>query len=225
MADVPLIDRLRVPWRPRPAGSRQPPPGGGADWRATIRSRIFVSAVLLAGWAVVIEARLLHLQVIQHGDLMAKAEKQQLRVVKTPAKRGEIVDRKGRVLAYSVDADTVFADPTEIEDPDETAAALCGALDGCDGRERAAIAAKLRRDSQFVYVARKVSPAEEQRVRELKLKGVDFVKESRRYYPNIALGAHLLGYVGTENNGLAGLEAAYDSQVRGLEGKALVQTG
>ena len=224
MADEPVISRFRIPRWTRPAGLRQATPPSPSDWRATVRSRLVVSAVLFGCWAVAIEARLLHLQVVQHADMMAKAEKQQLRVLKTPAKRGEILDRKGRVLAYSVDADSVFADPSEIEDPDAIAAAVCAALDDCDGRERSSIAAKLRRDSQFVYVARKVSPAEEQRIRELKLKGIDFVKESRRYYPNLALAAHLLGYVGTENNGLAGLEAAYDSQVRGLEGKVLVQT-
>ena len=72
--------------------------------------------------------------------------------------------------------------------------------------------------------APKVSPDEEQRVRDLKLQGVGFVKESRRYYPNKELAAHVLGYVGLDNAGLGGLESSFDAQVRGREGKLLVQT-
>ena len=93
-----------------------------------------------------------------------------------------------------------------------------------DARERQEMAQDLRRDSQFVYLARKLSPDEAQRVKALELKGVGFIKESRRYYPKKELAAHVLGYVGLDNTGLAGLESTYDPQVRGREGKVLVQT-
>ena len=86
------------------------------------------------------------------------------------------------------------------------------------------MAQALRRDTQFAYLARKVSPDEAQRVKALELKGVGFVKESRRYYPKKELAAHVLGYVGLDNTGLAGLESTYDAQVRGREGKVLIQT-
>ena len=147
-----------------------------------------------------------------------------MRTVTAPAKRGEILDRTGRVLAYSVDADSVFADPTEIEDPDVVASDVCAALDECDAADRQAMAKKLRGSGQFTYLQRKVSPDEEQRIRDLKLKGIGFLKESRRYYPNKELAAHVLGYVGLDNGGLGGLESSYDTQVKGREGKLLVQT-
>ena len=86
------------------------------------------------------------------------------------------------------------------------------------------MAQALRRDTQFAYLARKVSPDEAQRVKALELKGVGFVKESRRYYPKKELAAHVLGYVGLDNVGLAGLESTYDAQIRGREGKVLIQT-
>ena len=101
---------------------------------------------------------------------------------------------------------------------------MCGALDECDAADRQAMAKKLRGSGQFTYLQRKVSPDEEQRIRDLKLKGVGFLKESRRYYPNKELAAHVLGYVGLDNGGLGGLESSYDTQVRGREGKLLVQT-
>ena len=75
---------------------------------------------MLALWAAGIEARLVHLQVVRHGDLMARAERQQLGTSEAPAKRGDIVDRRGHVLATSVDADTIYAVPSDIDDPDGT---------------------------------------------------------------------------------------------------------
>src|SRR4051794_3699068 len=209
---------FRLPWLRR---CRRSEP---VDWRTTVRRRLAVGALLFGMWTVAIEARLVYLQVRQYGSFMARAQKQQMRTVTAPAKRGEILDRTGRVLAYSVDADSVFADPTEIDNPDAVARAVCGALDECAAADRQAMARKLRGAGQFTYLQRKVSPDEEQRIRALKLHGVAFLKESRRYYPNKELAAHVLGYVGLDNAGLGGLESAYDAQVRGKEGKLLVQT-
>jgi cell division protein FtsI (penicillin-binding protein 3) len=193
-------------------------------WRQTLHSRLLVGAVIFGLWTAGIQARLLYLQVVQHSDMQARADRQHNRLITAPAKRGEIVDRSGRVLAYSVDADTIFADPSEVEHPDDAARLVCAAIEGCDARDRQEMARNLRRDSQFVYLARKVSVDDAQRVKALKLKGIAFLKESRRYYPKKELASHVLGYVGLDNTGLAGLESTYDSQVRGREGKIFVQT-
>jgi cell division protein FtsI (penicillin-binding protein 3) len=193
------------------------------DWRAGMRSRVIASVVLFALWTAAIEARLFYLQVVEHAEFMTLADRQQLRTIKAPAKRGEILDRGGNVLAYSVDADSVFADPTQIEDPEGVAAAVCKAVEACSPRDRQWMLQQLARKGQFAYLARKISPAEERRIRDLKLKGVGFLKEWRRYYPKRTLAAHVLGYVGTDNDGLAGLESTYDGQIRGHDGKVLVQ--
>jgi cell division protein FtsI (penicillin-binding protein 3) len=194
------------------------------DWRATVRSRLFVCAVAIAAWTAAIEARLVYLQVVDHADLLARADRQQMRTVVPPAKRGEIFDRKGRVLAYSVDADTIAAVPTEIDDPAEVAAQVCRALDGCNADRRQAIAKNLGRRTPFAYVARQVTPEEAKRVRALDLQGITLLKESRRYYPNSELAAHVIGYVGLDNVGLGGIESAYDSRIRGNDGKVLIQS-
>jgi len=96
-----------------------------------LRRRLMVAAGVLACWVLAIEVRLVVLQVWQHDELSARAERQQSETQKTPGKRGEIVDRHGRLLAYSVDADTIYAVPTDIADPVAAAALLCGALDDC----------------------------------------------------------------------------------------------
>jgi cell division protein FtsI (penicillin-binding protein 3) len=193
-------------------------------WRGRLQSRLTAVAIMFGVWTISIEARLLYLQVVQHADLKARADRQQLETIDVPAKRGEILDRHGRVLAYSVDADTIFANPTENDDPEGTASAVCGALKDCNKATRVAMARALRKSTQFVYLARKVTPEESARVKELNLKGIAFLKENRRYYPKNELAAHVLGYVGTDNVGLAGLESAYDSSVRGKDGKVLVTT-
>lgn len=195
-----------------------------ADWRATLRQRAAVTAALLALWAAGIEARLVYLQVFRHADLVARAERQQMRTIPAPSKRGDILDRRGRVLATSVDADSIYAVPSEIGDTDAAAAKLCAALDDCSPKERRAIADRLGRQKNFAYVRRQVSPEEVRRVAALNLDGIGFVKENRRFYPNKELAASLLGYVGLDNVGLSGIEASYDSQIRGKAGAVLIHT-
>jgi cell division protein FtsI (penicillin-binding protein 3) len=189
-----------------------------------LKSRLFVAAGALVLWALAIETRLIVLQVIQHGELVARAERQQMSTVAAPAKRGEIYDRNGRLLAYSVDADTIYAVPTEIADAAKTANALCDALEDCTRKSREELRERLSQPRSFVYVRRRASPTQAKRVAGLGLEGIGFRQESKRYYPNRELAAHLLGYVGVDNVGLGGLEATYDKTVRGREGKLLVQT-
>jgi cell division protein FtsI (penicillin-binding protein 3) len=194
------------------------------DWRRTVRRRLAVAAAVFLLWSIGIEARLVYLQVYRHADLSARAERQQSRTVEAAAKRGEITDRDGRVLAYSVDADSIYAVPTDIDDPDAAAAALCGALADCARNERQALAERIRRGRAFVYVRRQATPEQARRVAALDLEGVGFMKESRRFYPNKELAAHLLGYVGLDNAGLGGIEATYDKLIRGRAGTVLIQT-
>ncbi len=193
-------------------------------WRTTLKSRIVVAAVGLFLWSTAIEARLVYLQVYRHADLAARAERQQLRTVAASGKRGEILDRRGRVLAYSVDADSIYAVPTEIADADRAAAALCAALADCSSADRQSLAERIRRGRAFAYVRRQVTPDQARRVADLQLEGVGFMKENRRFYPNKELAAHLLGYVGLDNNGLAGIEATYDNLIKGHAGTVLIQT-
>ncbi len=211
-------------WRSRATSrARRTQPATVPDWRGTVRSRLVVGAVLCAAWTVAIEARLLYLQVFQHSEMVARAARQRQNTIEAPARRGEIFDRNGNLLAYTVDADSIIADPGEIEAPDTVAATICRALDRCDAAEKLAIAKNLRRTGQFAWVARKVSPDEERRVRALDIKGIGFFKESRRFYPKRELLAHVLGYVGLDDVGLAGLESAYDVPIRGRAGRVLIQ--
>ena len=192
-------------------------------WRRTVRRRVVVAACIMTLWGIVIEARLVQLQVFRHEALVERAARQQSRSIVTHPKRGEILDREGRVLAYSVDADTVVAVPDDVDDPSGTTAQLCEVL-GCSDAQRNRIEENLSRDGQFAWVRRHVSVSTARQIRRLDLPGIGFLKEDKRFYPNGELAAHLIGYVGIDNQGLHGLESLHDEEIRGLPGKVLVQT-
>jgi cell division protein FtsI (penicillin-binding protein 3) len=202
------------------------------NWRATVRRRLFFAAAVFVLWGAGIQARLVYLQVTRHEDLQARAERQSARTIPISAKRGDILDRHGRVLAYSVESDSVYGVPGEIQDAGKVAAALCGALGDCSDKEQDALANRLRQRRAFVYIRRQISLAQARRIADLEVEGrrivdaglVGFIKEDRRFYPKKELAAQLLGFVGVDNKGLAGIEAAYDSQIRGAQGTLLYQT-
>ena len=137
------------------------------DWRTTLRQRLTVAVCLLLAWSAAIEARLVYLQIFRHADLTARADRQQSRTIESPAKRGEILDRNGRILARSIDADTIYAVPTELGDPDQAAVSLCRALRDCGPGDRTAIADRIRKGKHFAYVRRQVSPDQARRVADL----------------------------------------------------------
>ena len=196
---------------------------GTAAWREILRRRVVTVAALLAVWAVVIEGRLVVLQVVRHADLAARAERQQMRTQPLPPKRGDILDRHGRILATSVDADSIVAVPTEIGDAKATVQTLCAALGDCTPKDQQSLTDRLSQRRPFAYVRRQVGQDQAQRVAALNLDGIGFVKESKRFYPNRELAAHLLGWVGLDNKGLDGLESAYDAQIKGKAGTVLVE--
>ena len=196
-------------------------------WRSGLKRRVVIMLAISGFWTVTIAARLVQVQAFQHDYYVARAAKQQLREVRQDPKRGDIVDRHGRILAYSVDAEGVGLDPTEVGDPARTVRAVCAALGDCTAKEHAEFVTRLRKDSdaQFMYLrkSRQVSPGQAIDVGRLNLPGVILVGETRRYYPNKELAAHVLGFVGEENKGLGGIESSYDSTIRGRSGRVLIQ--
>lgn len=193
-----------------------------AQWRQMMRRRVFFVAVGLALWTVGVGARLFYLQSEQHGAYTARARKQQGATIKTWPPRGQIVDRDGHILAGHRDSHSIFAFPSEINDPERTARKLCEALDPCDEVFYGQLVNRLSSDRSFVYVRRRVSDDELARVEAFGLAGVRFEKVPDRWYPNGKLGAHLLGHVGIDNQGLAGLEFAYNSEVQGRPGQKII---
>jgi cell division protein FtsI/penicillin-binding protein 2 len=86
-------------------------------WQQTVRGRVLFAAALFAVWAIAIEARLAWLQVYRHEAMLSEATAQKDREIKVNPRRGDIVDRRGRTLAISVDAESIYADPASVEYP------------------------------------------------------------------------------------------------------------
>ncbi|MCA1591565.1 MAG: transpeptidase family protein [Acidobacteria bacterium] len=187
------------------------------------RRRALVVAVFLCVWMVIAGLRLVYLQTSQHEWLSRRARAQQLDSEPLSPVRGLIVDRQGRELARSVDCDSFFAVPTEIENVDETAARLASVLK-TDGT---ALASRLKGAKEahrgFLWLARKLDEAQSQAVSELKIKGVYAMQEPKRRYPNGTLAAHVLGFVGLDDKGLGGVEQIYNASLVGDAGKLLLE--
>ena len=190
-------------------------------WRRNYRRRLLTLGVGLAIWTAGIEARLAFLQVVRHTAYLTKAINQQSDIETLAPKRAEIVDRNGEVLAYSIDADTVVVNPRQVKDAEGTARALCEAFGDCTPKDRADLLAKLKKSSAFEYLRRPVAPAMAAAVRALELPGVRIDTEPKRFYPKRELAAQVVGFVNRDNNGLGGVELAFNDKISGKPGKAL----
>jgi cell division protein FtsI (penicillin-binding protein 3) len=178
---------------------------------------------VLAAWAAAVEGRFAYLQTVDHEWLLNEADNRQQRSIPDFAKRGEIVDRNGQILAYSVEADTVFAIPTAIKKPVETADKLCRVLTDCTPDFRALMLKIFTSKKAFGYVRRQVTPDEAAAVASLKLTGIGLRSETKRFYPKKELGAHLVGFVNIDSAGLGGVEKAFNKYIKGVDGMSLVQ--
>jgi len=179
---------------------------------------VVVLATLLVLLAVV-ALRLVWLQVVAAPAYAEKAEKQRLRDITIPARRGTIYDRDGEPLAMTVDAKTVYGTPFQVKDKVGTATAIAGVLGG----DPAEYQAKLSRKSGFVYIARKVDARVAADLEALELEGIGFLDDSKRVYPGGSLACQILGFVGIDDQGLAGIEAEYDSLLSGKPGILLAE--
>ncbi len=173
---------------------------------------------------MVILGRLIWLQVATHSDYVELAVRQQQRTFEVAPRRGVLYDRNMRELAMTVLVDSVYGVPTEIQDKDATAAALARVvhMDPTDNFTTSRqIDGRFHASRNFAWVARKLDPPTIARVKALNLKGIYFQKEFKRFYPNDELAAQVLGYVGTDDTGLGGLERRFDKDLHGAPGHEL----
>ncbi len=187
--------------------------------RNSAHLRLYLLAGILLVWFAAIVLRLIDLQIFQYGEFEARAHHQQQRTVEISPKRGIIYDRSGHELAMSINVDSGFAVPSEIPDL-ATTISLITRITKEDPRE---ILAKCKASRSFCWVARKADAEVADRIKALNLKGIYFEKESKRFYPKRELAAHVLGYVGMDDEGLSGIEREYDDQLRGKPGRMLIQ--
>lgn len=182
-------------------------------------ARVIGLFVLMALSLSALAARLVLLQVRDGATYEALAIEQRVRRIALPAERGTIYDRSMHELALSLPAKAIFADPALIQDPLGTVARLAEILEVKPGALRGSLTA----ESRFEYLARGVDLAVANRVALLDLPGIGFIDEPKRTYPGGSLAAQVLGFVGVDGAGLAGLELQWERVLAGRAGRMLVE--
>ena len=178
------------------------------------RVRIVIIGSFFGLLFLAVVGRAFYLQIIQHEELVKRAEKQHQRIVPLTPARGAIMDRNGTPLAVSVEMDSCYGEPRHIQDVPGTAEVLAPLL----GTPKQELIKKLSTGKSFVWLERRLTPEIAQRVKNMKLKGIGFAKENKRFYPNVEIAAHVLGFTGQDPNGLEGVELKYDTTILGNTG-------
>ncbi|MBM2615264.1 penicillin-binding protein [Actinoplanes sp. LDG1-06] len=193
--------------------------------------RLRVGAVLALSLFVMIGIRLVVLQVAsspEDAQMLMDLRKDRLAEVTLPAPRGSILDRDGSVLAHSVEARFIGADPGLVKDPAQTAAILSPMI-GVPQSKLIPLMTPHERpgggESRFEFLAQGVDISTGDRIAAMKLDGIVVKEDERRDVPNANLAANLIGWTGSDNSGLEGLEARYDSLLRGTDGERVFEIG
>lgn len=191
--------------------------------RTMLRRTLFLMIVCGIVAFSVLAIRLYKLQIVDHDFYEDMAIGQQMRETSTSASRGTIYDCNMNVLAMSADVENVYLSPAEIEKYGEDIDLIADNLSEILDIDREKILEKATtKGSWYVTVARKIEPDVADRIREFKkeydLKGVRLESDTKRYYPNSSLACHVIGFVGTDNCGLNGVEARYDKLLAGVDG-------
>lgn len=211
-----------------PRGENGRAPGGGPN-RMMLRRTLFLLSVCGIAVFLVLGARLYQIQIVQHDEYEAAAIAQQVRETTVSAARGTIYDRNGVVLAMSAGVDTVYISPAEIERYDEDKEAIARGLSEILGVDYETILKKAgNTNSWYEVVARKVEEDVAEQVRQFKSDGgyvgIKIESDTKRYYPNGSMAAHVIGFVGLDNTGLGGIESCYDSVLSGESGYVMRST-
>jgi len=184
-----------------------------------IRQRIIFIQILIVSSIFLLGAKSFDIQIFKAKELSKKAEKDHSRYITVKGERGQIFDRNMIKLATSIDTISITANPSRIETPGLVAKKLSKIL----GTNQKKLQARLSSQRRFAIVAKSISPAQAEQIKKLKLRGIYFKNDSKRFYPNRNLSAQIIGFTGTDNSGLEGLEYKYNSVLEGSNLKIRVK--
>jgi cell division protein FtsI (penicillin-binding protein 3) len=191
----------------------------------SIRRALSVAAFIVF-WMLAISLRLVYLQVSTHDSFVERARKQQQLALETSPERGQLLDRHERELARSIKTESIFVDPADLKSPGDitcTARRLAEVLRSEEKTFSRQFEHAKENGSRFVWIARRLSVEQAEQIRGLGLPGVNFRSESKRFYPNGSLAAHVLGFVGIDGQGLGGVEQSLNEKVSGEPGKLFLE--
>lgn len=182
------------------------------------RFRLGLVTLFLILLLILIATRLVYIQFFHHKKSLDLANNQYCITIELQPKRGAILDSKLRQLAVNLKVDSVYAVARDVEEKEKAAEILAPILN----TDKAFLYERLCRDKLFVWLTRKISKEQSQKIRDLNLKGIRLIDETKRFYPNGALASQAIGFSGVDNVGLEGLERHYDRYLRGKKGYKLI---
>jgi len=180
-----------------------------------VRIRIYITGICFFLVFCLIFLRAYQLQILKGSQLSSLAKKGYTGKLTLISQRGTIFDRNGKELALSIEVDSLYCYPEKVQNKKTAATRLARALD----LNKRDVLKKLHSSRSFAWIKRKVTPEEINSVKELNITGVDFTKESRRYYPCMESGAHVIGFASQDNKGLEGIELQYNRYLEGQEAR------
>ncbi|WP_372663034.1 stage V sporulation protein D [Cohnella sp.] len=185
--------------------------------QVTVRKRLYMALIVTVLAFTALVLRLGYVQLWKGGEIAEKAENSWRRDIPFAAKRGEILDRNGTKLAYNISSPTIMAIPVQVKDKRETARKLSGPL-GMSEEQLYKLLIKKQSSVGLQPGGRKVTTEKAMEIRNMNLPGIVVSEDNKRFYPYGSLAAHVLGFTGSYNQGLSGLELQYDQRLTGLKG-------
>jgi len=161
-----------------------------------------------------VASRIFYLQVFRRNFFQNLAQDQRYRIINLQGRRGDILDRQRRIIAKSISCYSVFADPAMVNDPELAAEILSANL----GVSKDNLLDNLKKKKRFIWVKRKISWEDKEKIKSLELEGVSFIREEKRFYPQGNLSAAVIGIANIDNEGLEGLELVYNDYLNGKDG-------
>ncbi|MGD0152663.1 MAG: stage V sporulation protein D [Thermacetogeniaceae bacterium] len=187
-----------------------------------IRKRITFLFFIIFTFFILFSIRLVWLQLVQGTWYQQQAIQNRIREIAVDPKRGDIFDRNGNVLATSISADAAYAIPAEVKRSGQ-APQIAHSLAAILGLPEGDLLKSITQDQQSVWLKLKLDPTQAQTLRQSRLPGIGIISKPQRYYPKKNLAAHVLGIAGDYNQGLEGIEVAYDKELAGVSGRLLVE--
>lgn len=178
--------------------------------------QLFICAIVVT---LLLVARLFYLQIVRHDFFVNESIKQRSDKIPLSSDRGDIFDRNGNVIATSINSFSVGVHPSLLKDKNKVINALSRTLK----IDRASLAEKLNSRKKFIWIKRKIEEPLARKVLDQKLEGVALIPEKKRVYPKNKLASHIIGFVGTDDTGLAGIEHEYDKYLRGEPGMLITE--
>jgi len=180
-----------------------------------VRIRIYITGICFFLVFCLIFLRAYQLQIVKGSQLSSLAKKGYTGKFTLVSQRGTIFDRNGKELALSIEVDSLYCYPKKVKNKKTAATRLARALH----LNKRDVLKKLHSSRSFAWIKRKVTPEEINRVQKLNITGIDFTQESRRYYPCMETGAHVIGFASQDNKGLEGIELQYNRYLEGREAR------